>query len=155
MSRRRKKKRRRRRPAPGRGSRPALSGPSIAGAEGSVFTDRAVVDETAGQRSLFLEGEPAVGGQCLVGDGIVDPHVADQVRPRPSAVGAERVAEAAAERRRVQAALVEANRELRQAVASYRSEGATLRELGGLMGVSAQAVHKDWLPASSRNRSAT
>lgn len=74
----------------------------------------------------------------------------DEAQPHVPAVGAQRVAEAAEERRRLQAALAEANQKLRQAVASYRSEGATLRELGELMGVSAQAVHKDWLPAPPR-----
>ena len=110
---------------------------------------------TAAQPSLFTDTEPTdtVGGLCLVGDGLVEPHVADE--PGALAVGAGRVAEAAEERRLAQAALAEANQKLRLAVASYRSEGATLRELGELMGVSAQAVHKDWLPASSRPRSQT
>lgn len=108
---------------------------------------------TAAQPSLFTDTGPASGGQCLVGDGLVEPHVADE--PGSSAIGPGRVAEAAEERHRAQAALAEANQKLRQAVASYRSEGATLRELGELMGVSAQAVHKDWLPASSRPRSET
>lgn len=101
---------------------------------------------TGAQPSLFTDAGPALGGQCLVGDGVVEPHVADE--PGSSGVGAGRVTEAAEERRRAQAALAEANKKLRRAVASYRSEGATLRELGELMGVSAQAVHKDWLPAS-------
>ena len=85
----------------------------------------------------------------MVGDGLIEAHVAEQAQPRVS-VGAERVVEAAEERRQVLAALAEANHKLREAVALYRSEGATLREIGELMGVSAQAVHKDWLPASSR-----
>lgn len=103
-------------------------------------------DRSMAQRSLFTEVGRAVGGQCLVGDGLVEAHVGDE--PGALAVGAGRVAEAAEERRLAQAALAEANQNLRRAVGLYRSEGATLRELGELMGVSAQAVHKDWLPAS-------
>lgn len=146
MSRRRKKKRRRR-PAPARRPQPAPPRLSSAGVEGSAATGPVLAyDRTAAQPSLFADAASAAGGQCLVGDGVVEPHVADQARV--SAVGAGLVAEAAAERRRAQAALAEANQKLRRAVASYRTEGATLRELGELMGVSAQAVHKDWLPAS-------
>lgn len=102
-------------------------------------------DRSTAQRSLFTDAGSALGGQCLVGDGVVGPHVGDE--PGASGVGAVRVAEAAEERRLAQAALAEANQNLRRAVGLYRSEGATLRELGELMGVSAQAVHKDWLPA--------
>lgn len=92
---------------------------------------------------------PARDGQSLV-DGRVQPHVANEVQVPSSGVGAERVIEAVEERLRVLAALDGANRELREAVALCRSEGATLKELADLMGVSAQAVHKHWLPASSR-----
>ena len=92
---------------------------------------------------------PVRDGQSLV-DGRVESRVANEVQVPSSGVGAERVIEAVEERLRVLAALDGANRELREAVALYRSEGATLKELADLMGVSAQAVHKHWLPAPSR-----
>lgn len=106
---------------------------------------------TPAQSSLFPDTDPPVrDGQGLVGDGRIEPHVANEGQVPSSGVGAERVIEAVEERLRVLAALDGANRALREAVALYRSEGATLKELADLMGVSAQAVHKHWLPASSR-----
>ena len=102
------------------------------------------------ESSLFRDVDrPVRDGHSLV-DGRIESHVADEVQVPSSGVGAERVIEAVEERLRVLAALDGANRELREAVALCRSEGATLKELADLMGVSAQAVHKHWLPASSR-----
>ena len=103
------------------------------------------------QSSLFRDADrPVRDGQGLAGDGRIGSRVAHEGQVPSSGVGAERVIEAVEERLRVLAALDGANRALREAVALYRSEGATLKELADLMGVSAQAVHKHWLPASSR-----
>lgn len=103
------------------------------------------------QSSLLRDHDrPIRDGQGLARDGRIGSHVANEGQVPPSAVGAERVIEAVQERLRVLAALDRANRALREAVALYRSEGATLKEIADLMGVSVQAVHKHWLPASSR-----
>ena len=151
---RRRKKGRRRRPSrsrtPAQRSQPPQTSPANSGRpERSVVTE--IGDRAPAPPSLFSDPDPpAQDGQSLVGDGRIHPDLANQVHLAPSAVGAERVTEAVEERLRVLAALDGANRKLRRAVAAYRSEGATLKELADLMGVSAQAVHKHWLPASSR-----
>ncbi len=104
-------------------------------------------DRTSAHSDLELSGRD---GHCSVGEGCVEPYVTNQVRPPPSATGAERTIQAVEERLRLLSALDGANRGLRHAVASCQSEGATLRELADLMGVSAQAVHKHWLTTWSR-----
>ena len=57
-------------------------------------------------------------------------------------VRAPRIAE---RRRQQQAALGDTNRELRAVCTELRNTGATLRQIGNLIGVSPQAVHSYWL----------
>ena len=155
MARRRKRGRRRR---PSRSRVPAPGSPSpqsrstTSGSGGSVAVEHVRTGVGApAQSSPFPDpAPPARDGHSLVDDARIEPHGAKEGQVPSSGVGAERVIEAVEERLRVLAALDGANRALREAVALYRSEGATLKELADLMGVSAQAVHKHWLPASSR-----
>ena len=155
MMARRRKRGRRRRPSRSRIPTPGSQSPearsTAAGSGGSVGGGQVGSGVRApAQSSVFRDVDrPVRDGQGSVGDGRIESHVAKEVQP-PSGVGAERVIEAVEERLRVLAALDGANRALREAVAFYRSEGATLKEIADLMGVSAQAVHKHWLPVSSR-----
>ena len=56
-----------------------------------------------------------------------------------------RVTQIAERRRQQQAALGDTNRELRAVCTELHNTGATLRQIGNLIGVSAQAVHSYWL----------
>ena len=56
-----------------------------------------------------------------------------------------RAPQIAERRRQQQAALGDTNRELRAVCTELHNTGATLRQIGNLIGVSAQAVHSYWL----------
>ena len=157
MAKRRKRKRRRRpsrSPTPAQRSLSPQARPTTSGTETPLTGGQARPgDRAPAPPSPSPNSDPELSGRdehCSVGEGRIEPHVTNQVRPPPSGTGAERVTQAVEKRLRLLSALDDANRELRHAAASYRSEGATLRELADLMGVSAQAVHKHWLTASSR-----
>ena len=67
-----------------------------------------------------------------------------------------RAAQIAERRRQQQAALGDTNRELRAVCTELHNTGAILRQIGNLIGVSAQAVHSYWLtPTPTEPRRST